>query len=231
MNKKILEMLKLQRELNDSTNGLGWEKGITKNGKRIDWRRCIYIEAVELIDSYPWKHWKDINALPDYENIKIEIVDIWHFVMSEVLRIYKIDNLGSIEDIAKMINNLTIFNEFKIKKSNKDEDILDIYKEIEVVENMIRATICQKNNIAEILEAFFRMATILNLSLDELYKLYIGKNILNQFRQNNGYKSGTYIKNWNGQEDNVIMQTILNQNSDISPKELYEKLNELYPTK
>jgi len=222
MNKKILEMLRLQQELNDSTNGLGWEKGVTKNGKRIDWRRCIYIEAVELIDSYPWKHWKDINALPDYENIKIEIVDIWHFVMSEALRVYL-----SIEEVDRVIESLDEFERFSAGK--EDFESLDVYQEIEVVENMIKATICKDNDILELLRAFFIMSYSLNLSLDELYILYIGKNILNQFRQDNGYKSGTYIKNWNGQEDNVVMQNILSQNSDISPKELYQKLRELYP--
>ena len=38
---KILQMLELQQELNDATNGLNWEDGTTKNGKVIDWRRCI----------------------------------------------------------------------------------------------------------------------------------------------------------------------------------------------
>ena len=86
--KKLETMLVLQQQLNDNTNGTGWEKGLTKNGKQIDWRRCIYLEAAELVESYPWKHWKNIDASPDYENIKIEAVDIWHFVMSEALRLY-----------------------------------------------------------------------------------------------------------------------------------------------
>ncbi|HFS82753.1 MAG TPA: dUTPase, partial [Epsilonproteobacteria bacterium] len=47
---KISQMLTLQQELNDATNGKGWEKGITKNGKLIDWKRCIYLECAELIE-------------------------------------------------------------------------------------------------------------------------------------------------------------------------------------
>ena len=73
---KVFEMLELQQQLNDATNGEGWEKGITKNGKLIDWKRCSYLECAELIESYPWKHWKNIDAEPDYANIKIEAVDI-----------------------------------------------------------------------------------------------------------------------------------------------------------
>jgi hypothetical protein len=63
---KILQMLQLQQQLNDATNGEGWEKGVTKNGKLIDWKRCSYLECAELIESYPWKHWKNIDAQPDY---------------------------------------------------------------------------------------------------------------------------------------------------------------------
>ncbi len=50
---KVLTMLKLQQKLNDETNGVGWESGVTKQGKQINWRRCIYLETAELIDSYP----------------------------------------------------------------------------------------------------------------------------------------------------------------------------------
>ena len=222
---RILEMLKLQQQLNDETNGLNWENGITKNGKIIDWRRCIYLEAGELIESYPWKHWKDINAKPDYENIKIELVDIWHFIMSETLRVYKTENLGSIEDIAYMIVNLSQFNEFE--SDNIIIDDLDIYREMALVEDMIRVLFCQ-NSINELINSFLITSSSLNLKLSELYRLYIGKNILNRFRQDNGYKYGAYIKVWNGKEDNTIMQNILDKNGNITPDELYNKLKELY---
>ncbi len=222
---KILEMLKLQQQLNDETNGLNWENGVTKNGKIINWRRCIYLETGELIDSYPWKHWKNINAKPDYENIKIELVDIWHFIMSETLRVYKTNNLGSIEDIAYMIVNLSQFNNFN---SDNIKDNLDIYQEMALVEEMIEILFC-KNRINELIDSFLLTSSSLNLKLSELYKLYIGKNILNRFRQNNGYKDGTYIKIWNGKEDNAVMQNILDKYNNIKSNELYNKLEKIYP--
>jgi dimeric dUTPase (all-alpha-NTP-PPase superfamily) len=222
---RILQMLELQQSLNDATNGLNWEEGITKNGKKIDWRRCIYLESAELVDSYPWKHWKNINASPDYANIKIEIVDIWHFVMSEVLRVYKIDNLGSREEIATVVSNMNGFEEFK--QSQKSE-ILNIYNEIALVEEMIKTLFCNRD-INALIVSFLTMSSKLNLKLPELYKLYIGKNILNKFRQNNGYKEGIYIKIWNGKEDNLVMQNILKEKDDIAPDELYEALSNAYP--
>lgn len=223
--KRILQMLELQQELNDATNGVDWEQGTTKNGKKIDWRRCIYLEAAELVDSYPWKHWKNIDASPDYANVKIEIVDIWHFVMSEALRLYKVKKLGSISDIANTITNMQGFNEFlKIQT----EEQLDPYKEIELVEEMIKTLFCN-SDINDLILSFLNMSSKLNLKLPELYELYIGKNILNKFRQNHGYKDGSYIKEWNGKEDNVVMQEILASKADISPKALYDALEKAYP--
>lgn len=222
---RIVQMLKLQQELNDATNGLNWENGVTKNGKKIDWKRCIYLESAELIESYPWKHWKNIDASPDYKNIKIEIVDIWHFVMSEALRLYKIDSLGSIEDIAIVVSNM---DEFKIFKDENSKSQLTIYEEIEFVEDMLKSLFCNLD-INSLIISFLTMSSKLNLKLPELYKLYIGKNILNQFRQDNGYKDGSYIKVWSGKEDNVVMQSILDKYEDITPDKLYKALEEAYP--
>ena len=224
MMNQILQMLQLQQQLNDNTNGLGWENGVTKNGKIIDWKRCAYLECAELIESYPWKHWKSIDASPDFENIKIESVDIWHFVMSLALQEYKNNNLGSIEKLAQDITKVSNYEEFTkpITPTTKDN-----YEQIECVEELIKALFCGESTTT-IIERFFSVAMQSSLNLDTLYQLYIGKNILNQFRQDHGYKEGTYIKVWNGKEDNVAMQSILEQNPNITPKELYKKLEEIY---
>ena len=47
------------------------------------------------------------------------------------------------------------------------------------------------------------------LSWDDLAKTYVGKNVLNRFRQANGYKEGTYIKIWQGEEDNVHLAAVM----------------------
>ena len=221
---QILQMLTLQQTLNDATNGQNWEEGVTKNGKKIDWRRCIYLEAAELVDSYPWKHWKNIDAQPDYENIKIELVDIWHFVMSEALRLYKTENLGSIEALA---NNIKSMESYQILLEGSGET-LDSHQQIALVEEMIKTLFCN-SNIDTLIASFLDTTAKLGLTLSTLYALYIGKNILNKFRQDHGYKEGSYIKEWHGKEDNVVMQSLLEKHSQISPEELYEALKEAYP--
>jgi len=218
-------MLLLQQQLNDATNGEGWEQGTTKNGKLIDWRRCTYLECAELIESYPWKHWKNIDAKPDYANIKIEAVDIWHFIMSQGLEDYKMQSLGSIEDLAANTNALPNFQIFTadIKPTTKDN-----YAQIEVVEHLMKTLFCGEST-EKLMEAFIDVAVQSDLNLDALYTLYVGKNILNKFRQDHGYKEGSYIKIWNSEEDNVTMQRVLEENEDISPDGLYKALEKAYP--
>jgi len=222
---KILQMLLLQQQLNDATNGEGWEKGVTKNNKLIDWKRCTYLECAELIESYPWKHWKNIDAEPDYANIQIEAVDIWHFIMSQGLEDYKMKNLGNIEDLAKAIQTLPNFSDFTADITPTTKNY---YEQIEVVEVLMKTLFCEDSTEA-LMEAFLDVAVQSGLNLDALYKLYVGKNILNKFRQDHGYKDGSYIKIWNGEEDNVTMQSLLENKNNITPQELYEELKKAYP--
>ena len=218
-------MLTLQQQLNDATNGTGWEKGITRNGKIIDWKRCIYLECAELIESYPWKHWKNIDAAPDKENIKIETVDIWHFIMSQLLQEYKIEQRGDIDALAESIELLPNYQAFTRESDRKTRDN---YEQIAIVEKLIRVLFCGESSEA-LMIAFIDVAIQSGLTLDTLYRLYVGKNILNQFRQDHGYKEGNYIKIWNGEEDNVVMQRFLDENPDISPNALYRALEANYP--
>ncbi len=220
---KLYSMLKLQNDLNDSTNGKSWESGVSKNSKVIDWYRCIYMESCELIDSYPWKHWKSIDAEVDRENIKIETVDIWHFILSQAIKEARLKG-KSLKELSKEISSKDYFQNY-LKNPNREFN--SFYEEIEVVEELIEAAV-KKAKVDELFEKFFEVAKVANLSFDELYSLYVGKNILNQFRQDNGYKSGEYKKIWNKKEDNEVLQDILLKNPNISPKELYEELEKIY---
>ncbi|BAF70125.1 dUTP diphosphatase [Nitratiruptor sp. SB155-2] len=220
---KMVEMFTLQNELNNDTNGIQWRKGMTKQGKPINWKRCIYMETAELIDSFPWKHWKSIDAKPDLENIKIELVDIWHFLMSYLL----VHN--SLDEAVQLANNFKDEkSDIKIPKewdSKKLDEVLDPFEEL-----MALAMVKNDSSMMqeELLSQFFKACEAVDLSFDELYKLYIGKNALNQFRQSHGYKEGTYKKIWNGKEDNVVMQEILASKPSISYSELLQALEKAY---
>ena len=53
---------------------------------------------------------------------------------------------------------------------------------------------------------------------------------MNRFRQDHGYKEGTYIKIWNGAEDNIVMLEVMASHPDYGVNELYDALEEVYKT-
>ena len=217
---KLEEMFLLQKRLNDSTNGENWELGVNKFGKEINWLRCIHMEVAELIDSTPWKHWKNINANPDMNNIHVELVDIWHFLMSYILQ------ETNVPKAVSLVNTHCIY------EANEKVESKAMVREAEKLSYI--AIAIQTGNmpsfsgIERFIDQFFRSCKISGLSFTWLQKLYIGKNCLNKFRQDNGYKEGTYIKVWNGNEDNVIMIELLEKSDNVNFDDLYNNLDIYY---
>jgi len=223
---KLLSMLQLQQELNDATNGAGWEAGITKNGKKINWRRCIYMESAEMIDSFGWKHWKGIAQETDYANLQIEIVDVWHFVMSLLLEFN--NQSRTIEELATDIVATPQYQRLlgtKIPEFAADDVLMG------KIENVMRLSLIpiSPEMMGASIEEFLELSFMGGLNLEQLYRLYVGKNILNQFRQDHGYKDGSYIKIWDGLEDNAVMKRAWEDEPDMSPSELYTVLKTVYP--
>ena len=225
MNDKILLMLQLQDQLNNATNGEAWREGVTKNGKTINWRRCIYMECAEMIDSFSWKHWKNIHQEPDWANMQIEVVDVWHFIISLALEEYSKNLTGDVEDLAMNLSELESFEKITHESHHFGEQDEVIAK----VENLMRLALQQEPlDLETLMGEFFDLVLLSGLDLDTLYRLYVGKNILNQFRQDNGYKDGSYIKVWDGEEDNVVMKRIWEENGDLKPEQLYKELTKAY---
>lgn len=222
----IKEMFALQQKLNDQTNGIGWENGYTNNDRIINWKRCIYMESAELIDSFNWKHWKDINKATDWENATIEIVDIWHFVMSLLLENNKIEGTGDIDQLVHDVINVQGFKRFSQEADNRENaQTMGIINDVESIMNM---TSTLKIDLFDgLLKEYFSMSLKCGVNLRVLYKFYLAKNVLNQFRQDHGYKEGTYKKVWNGKEDNEVMVSIL-ELGDFSVDSLYTELEKAY---
>ncbi|HIP14862.1 MAG TPA: dUTPase [Sulfurimonas autotrophica] len=227
MVEKMEEMFRLQERLNDDTNGPDWRQGITRQGKVINWKRCIVMESSELIDSLSWKHWKNIASGIDLENIKIEMVDIWHFVMSYILR------FQSVEDAAELAISAMRKSDIKIPKEWSESDNRRIDELLEPFETLMALALIKTDDEVyreELVGQFWECVDAVGMSFDAVYRLYIGKNALNQFRQQHGYKEGTYKKVWDGKEDNVVMQEILSNNSNVSYEKLLDMLEDIYAT-
>ena len=211
---KIQTMYRLQDKLNCDTNGPDWAtSAVTKEGRTINWLRCIYMETAEAIDSLNWKHWKDIHSEDDVENLKVELVDIWHFMMSE--HIHRVGVQQAIKEASEQI----------ITVEKQSDELLGQADKFFFLEKMMRSTMNDGLPLIEFLQAIRKVE---GFTMHDVYTLYIGKNCLNQFRQDHGYKDGSYIKLWDGKEDNVYMQSALAENPDLDFDGLYKKLKHSY---
>ena len=213
---QIEQMYSLQRQLNDDTNGTIWLTGVTRENRSISWYRGIYMEVAEAIDSFNWKHWKNIDDEPDWDNIRVELVDIWHFLMSESIR----------------IGDERYANKFLDMKPKGDFDSVAL---VSLLEEMLVLSVASSidsklNNSRKITNLFFNIISHLDIDVEDLYKRYVIKNQLNIFRQKNGYKNGTYVKLWDGIEDNIVAFKIMDKNPNITPADLYNELEIKYST-
>ena len=173
--------------------------------KNFNWNSAIIAESGELLDSLGYKWWK--KQEPDMENVKVEAIDLLHFVISETINIYSYITSDYIEDTIKEFEYF--FN---------DERTNCLYKN-ETVQELINRLNYNAEERFLILKLIF---TQLEMTNEDVYIAYIVKNCLNKFRQDNGYKDGSYIKNWNGREDNIVAFEIANEWG--ADEELFEQL-------
>lgn len=79
---KLEQVFLLQKELNERI-GVNLE-GLSEEGKTqwiLNYTRAMQQEMAELIDSVPWKWWAKYQKF-DEQNAKVEIVDLFHFLVS-----------------------------------------------------------------------------------------------------------------------------------------------------
>lgn len=201
MHTLVQKMLELQDSMNCKVHE-DWRQ------QNFDWYRAIWVECAELMDHYGWKWWK--KQEPDMEQVKLELIDIWHFGLSHLMQ----DNTEN-EELAWQITH-----DLKSASANGDFKL--------ALESFTQWTL---NNRGFSVAEFANLMAVANLSFDALYAGYIGKNVLNFFRQDHGYKQGTYIKEWGGREDNehlVEVSASLDSSSPVFQSELYDGLKSRY---
>jgi dimeric dUTPase (all-alpha-NTP-PPase superfamily) len=185
-------MLDLQDAMNTRVHSDWRQQG-------FEWYRAIWIECAELMDHYGWKWWK--KQTPDIDQVKLEVIDIWHFGLSMLL----VNNTS-----ATMI-------EEQLSSAFKKESANDFLESVE----LFAGDVLVSKTFS--IEKFTCMLTASGMSFDELYTGYVGKNVLNFFRQDHGYKEGTYHKLWGGKEDNEHLVELVNT-IDTSANDFKEKL-------
>ena len=162
-----------------------------------------------MLDHYGWKWWK--KQTPDLDQVKLELVDIWHFALSEMIR------AGTLQDeVGIVLSRVTV-------EAEPDPQAFRL-----AIEDLAQSTLATRSFE---LAPFVAAMRTLPMSYAELFAMYIGKNVLNQFRQNNGYQTGEYRKVWQGREDNEHLVDLLARLDDDPaglPERLYAALGERY---
>jgi len=188
LRQQLAVMLDLQQTMNAKVTA-DWA---TRN---FQWYRAIWVECAEMLDHYGWKWWK--KQTPDIEQVQLELVDIWHFGLS-LLLLRDTDRDALLDQmIGELTTPVVTASEFP-----------------QELEAFALTTLASKDFD---IQAFNRLMVSIGLSFDELHTRYVGKNILNLFRQDNGYQTGEYVKQWSGREDNEHLVEVVATLDPSSP--------------
>ena len=202
MRQKLLTMLTMQDSMNTKVHPQ-WSE------QNFEWYRAVWIECAELMDHQGYKWWKRQD--PDLEQVQLEVIDIWHFGMSALFAHY--DNVSDIADAIL------------IAWSAIENQKLTVHQ---ATEELAWWCLMHKSFSAN---HFWQLLVAVELDFEQLFVAYVGKNVLNFFRQDNGYKDGSYIKLWDGKEDNqhlVELTTELDTEADSFRDDLYNALSNRY---
>lgn len=201
MHEALTTMLRMQDRMNTRVHPQWIEQDFA-------WHRAIWVECAELVDHQGYKWWKHQQA--DLEQVQLEVIDIWHFGMSAYFR-----EGSSFENLADEIMGLW-------------PEAPESIGVLEAAEALAAVAAGEKRFCVPSFATLLRAAS---LDFAGLYRQYLGKNVLNFFRQDNGYKDGSYRKLWAGREDNEHLMELLaeidTQAADAE-QQLYHALSARY---
>ena len=144
------------------------------------------------------------------EQVQLEVVDIWHFGMSALFQ------------PQKPLNELAAEVAAVWPADPEDTDVLTAAEALAGV-----AAGEQRFSVPH----FAVLLKAADMDFAELVRQYLGKNVLNFFRQDHGYKDGSYRKLWDGREDNEHLMELL-QDVDTAAsdaeQQLYAALSKRY---
>lgn len=224
---KLDTMVAMQHKLNNETI----EDYLDKN---LKWDDAILDECSELMNSVGFKWWKKTE--PDHENAKLEVVDLWHFLMSYVLQLTYLNHKDDKEVVQFSSEFIKYHTLPKLVQLNftPTEPINPVL--VNTIMKDFLKRVLDKDDTEFILSRFVQLCSLVGLSFDELYVRYVVKNTLNKIRQDRGYKDGKYIKQWNHpigtDEDNVVVMYLVNELGlgSLTPDQIYTSLVDYYDT-
>jgi dUTP pyrophosphatase len=153
-----------------------------------DWGLAVTMESTELMDSYPWKWWKNVSAAPDFNNVRVELVDILHFALSGTMQTTGMEKAVPPADVETAI----------VAPLAETKNAVRTFRSVIYLAKLHRFDIITEMVIAAADDLEFN-----------LVGYYVAKHTLNYIRQLGGYKNGTYVKVSKGQEDNELLHACI----------------------
>lgn len=209
-------MLSLQESMNSKVDP-DWIKA------RYPYLRAVAIEGSEAIEHHGWKWWKKQDK--DLAQLQMELIDIWHFLLSEILLRHDGDQEKALSSLLGALSKVKEQDLINFDGQKIQVNSCDLVSKLEL---LIATAISRRIELA----LFGAIMMDCELSWTDLYSQYVGKNVLNMFRQDNGYKEGTYKKIWDGKEDNEHLVDILislDPNKNKFKDQIYSALQKAYP--
>ena len=202
-------------------------KKISNNWEKMNlkWYRALNGELFEFTESFNWEWWK--TKPHDLLNAEVELIDSFHFLVAMILNTNQSRGIYTITSFILFINTI-----------EENKMLGDFESLVSFAEDFIQQNYLYKNNyiglqmvnFAKLWQGFSSTKgadTLLNL-----VKLYFAKNTLNNFRKDNGYKDGSYVKIWGEEEDNYYCFQIAKKLELVTTDEfkptLYNELTKLY---
>ena len=201
------EIVELQDRFNQRIDP-NWKKA------GFAWHRAIWMECAELVEHLPWKWWKAGGEV-NIEQLRLEAIDILHFMVSWML-VECSGTSRALSDITECLLNIAC----------GDGTVAEPQDIIEAAEDC--AAMAAGGDPYEALGAFGQLCIALGLMPDVMRRMYVGKNALNTVRNQLGYKAGTYVKTWAGEEDNVHLERLMQVEPNLGFDALIERLVATY---
>jgi len=174
------------------------------------WYRALWTECAELIEHYGYKWWK--KQTPDMEQVQLEVIDIWHFGLSALF--------AGGDSINTMAANIAA----------ELRDFQPAGLGVREATEVLALHSLQTRSFSP--TRFWELMLASGLDFERLYSAYVGKNVLNFFRQDHGYQDGSYQKLWQGREDNehlVEVLAVLDSTASDYAECVYAALQVRYP--
>ena len=190
---------------------------------RYPYMRAVVIEAAEAIEHHGWKWWKKQEK--DLPQLQMELIDIWHFLLSEILLSEEGSETAALLKLTEQLESIPGSQQVDFDGRQYNLNSIELLDQLELLIALSAARKIELSVFAAIMG---------NCEMDwtELYCQYVGKNVLNFFRQDHGYQDGSYQKMWNGREDNSYLVEVM---AELDPGDakykdkLYRALSNHYP--